>query len=169
MAQSDPVDQPASPSKTQRKRASAELQALGEELTLLSIEQLEQFQLPEPLLDAVLAARRIAKFGARRRQHQYIGRLMHEVDAGAIAARLDALRGKSREANAYLHRLERWRERLLTDDTAFAELVHRYSDADSQRLRQLVRTARLEQEQSRPPRASRALFQALKALIPERE
>lgn len=170
MTRSEPVDGPAPPSKTQRKRASTELQELGEELTQLSPQQLRQLDLPERLLDAVLAAQGIAKskFGALRRQRQYIGRLMHEVDAAAIASRLQAWRGSSLETTAYLHRLERWRERLLADDAALAELIERYPDADTQRLRQLLRNARVEQEQGRPPRSFRALFQALKQLIPER-
>ena len=161
------LDAPAPPSKTQRKRASTELQDLGEALTHLTPEQLQQLALPERLLDAVLAAKRIAKFGALRRQLQFIGRLMRDADAEAIAARLAAWRGSSREATAYLHRLERWRERLLAEEAALAELVERYPGSDAQRLRQLVRLARLEQAQGKPPRAFRALFQMLKQTIPE--
>jgi ribosome-associated protein len=79
-------------SKTRRKRASLALQQLGKELTQLTADQLAKLDLPEQLLDAVLAARRISKFGALRRQLQYIGRLMHEADAEAIAAQLRSWR-----------------------------------------------------------------------------
>jgi ribosome-associated protein len=153
-------------SKTQRKRASLSLQDLGKELTRLSAEQLAELELPDRLLDAVLAAQRISKFGALRRQLQYVGRLMHDVDAEAIAARLRTRQGVSREANAYLHRLERWRARLLQDETALEELAESFPGSDTQRLRELVRSARREELEGKPPRSSRALFQELRRILP---
>src|SRR5215212_7774863 len=129
-------------SKTQRKREMLDLQALGEELTRLTEAQLDELALPERLLDAVLEARRISKFGALRRQLQYIGRLMREVDSSVIAARLDAWKGTSREAAAHLHLLERWRERLLVDDAALFELAQSYSRSDTQKILILIRNAR---------------------------
>src|SRR5688572_18221589 len=102
-------------SKTKRKRAMLDLQDLGEELTGLNHEQLDELALPELLLEAILEARRLNKFGARRRQLQYIGRLMREVDAQPIREKLDTLRGSSRAHAAWLHKVERWRDRLLTD------------------------------------------------------
>jgi ribosome-associated protein len=154
------------PSKTQRKRASLALQDLGEELTRLSAEQLAELELPDRLADAVLAAQRISRFGALRRQIQYIGRLMHEVDAEAIAARMRTWQGASREANAHLHRLERWRARLLEDETAVEELAKSFPGCDTQRLRQLVRSARREEVEGKPPRSYRSLFQELRCIVP---
>ena len=154
-------------SKTQRKRDMLALQDLGEELTRLSAEQLAELALPERLLDAVLAARSISKFGALRRQLQYIGRLMRDVDSEAIAARLAAWQGVSQAATAHLHVLERWRARLLADETALAELAAVYPGCDTQRLRQLVRNAHKEAQEQRPPRSARALFQALRKIIPD--
>lgn len=164
--QSNTTADQATVSKTQRKRASLALQDLGKELTRLAPEQLAELQLPDGLLDAVLAAQRINKFGALRRQLQYIGRLMHDVDAAAIAARLQTWRGVSREANAYLHRLERWRARLLQDDIALEELAESFPGCDTQRLRQLVRSARREDVEGKPPRSARALFQELRRILP---
>ncbi|HSD59915.1 MAG TPA: ribosome biogenesis factor YjgA, partial [Burkholderiales bacterium] len=103
-------------SKTRRKRQVEELQALGERLVQLSGERLTQVSLPEELRDAVQEARRIRSHGALRRQLQYIGRLMRAVDPGPILARLEAWEGNSREHKAWLHRLERLRERLVADD-----------------------------------------------------
>ena len=84
-------------SKSQRKREMLALQDLGQELVDLGAQQLAQLDLPGPLLEAVLAAKRIpkSKFGGLRRQMQYIGRLMREVDAAPIRARLDAWHGVS--------------------------------------------------------------------------
>jgi ribosome-associated protein len=154
-------------SKTQRKREMLERQEIGEELVALPEPRLHELDLPERLLDAVLEAKRMRSFGARRRQLQYIGRLMRDTDSVAIAAKLTAWKGQSREATAYLHAIERWRERLLRDDEAVSELVAAHPQADVQRLRALVRNARREHTLGQPPASFRELFQALKSIIPE--
>jgi ribosome-associated protein len=161
------VEESSSPSKTQRKRQMLELQTLGEALVALTEEQLAELDLPERLLDAVLAAKRINKFGALRRQLQYIGRLMRDVDGEAIAARLDAWKGVSRAATDHLHLLERWRTRLMDDEAALAELAASYPGCDTQKVRALIRNAQREREASQAPRSFRALFQELRAIIPE--
>jgi ribosome-associated protein len=154
-------------SKTRLKREMHARQDVGEALVALPETRLAELDLPERLREAVLEARRISKFGALRRQLQYIGRLMRDVDSAAIEARLAAWRGESRQASAHLHLLERWRERLLADDQALGELLAAHPEADLQHLRTLVRNARREQALDRPPASSRELFQALKTLIPE--
>jgi ribosome-associated protein len=161
------VEESTSISKTQRKRQMLELQALGEALTALTEEQLAELVLPERLMDAVLQAKRINKFGALRRQMQYIGRLMREVDAEAIAARLDAWKGASREATAHLHLLERWRTRLMEDEAALSEFAAAYPACDTQKLHTLIRNARRECEASQAPRSFRALFQELRLIVPD--
>jgi ribosome-associated protein len=161
------VEESTSISKTQRKREMVELQTLGEDLTALTEAQLAELGLPERLLDAVIAAKGITKFGALRRQLQYIGRLMREVDSGAIVARLAAWKGISREATAHLHVLERWRERLIADDEAVSELTQAYPACDTQKLRTLIRNARRERDAFGAPRSFRALFQELRVIIPD--
>lgn len=79
------------PSKSQRKREMHELQALGERLVALPEARLRAMPLPPELLDAVLEARAISARGGRKRQLQYIGRLMREVDAEPIRAALAAV------------------------------------------------------------------------------
>lgn len=152
-------------SKTQRKREMSALQALGASLVDLSADKLASFALPDILLQAVLEAKRISKHGARRRQLQYIGRLMREVDAEAIRARLDEAGNRSAEATARLHQAERWRTRLLEHDDALAEFLQAHGGADAQHLRALIRNARREAEQQKPPRSFRALFQEIRQLL----
>ncbi|MFN0316297.1 MAG: ribosome biogenesis factor YjgA [Burkholderiales bacterium] len=154
------------PSKTQRKKTMLELQAIGEELVSLSREQLAKIALPETLLDAVLQCKRITKHEARRRQGQYIGRLMRDTDAGEIRAYLDQLNGKSTALTAHHHRLERWRDQLIADDAALEGFAAEHPGCDIQHLRQLVRNARKERDDAKPPRAFRQLFQVLKEHIP---
>ncbi|MCE2898765.1 MAG: ribosome biogenesis factor YjgA [Betaproteobacteria bacterium] len=155
------------PSKSQRKRDSTALQDLGEALVALPAERLAAIELPEALSDAIHEARRISKFGALRRQLQYVGKLMRDVDPAPIRAALDALEGHSRSHTAWLHRLERLREQLVDADEGWDALAATHPGADLQRLRQLARNARAERAAARPLRAFRELFQALRELIPE--
>jgi len=155
------------PSKTQRKQQMHELQDLGAELVELGAEQIDAIELPEALREAVLEARRMNRFEARRRQLQYIGKLMRFVDAEPIRARLDAWKSVSAAETARLHLIERWRERLLADDEACTELLQHYACDDSQRLRALIRAAREERQTNRPPHNYRALFQFLRNLLGE--
>lgn len=152
-------------SKSQRKRESHSLQALGEALVELSPERLASLDLPQNLLDAVMEARRITKFGALRRQLQYVGRLMREVDAAPIRARLEAWKGASAGETARLHRIERWRARLLEDERALEALLTEHPGADSQRLRTLIRNSQREAGAGKPPKSFRELFQALREIL----
>jgi ribosome-associated protein len=156
-------------SKTQRKRESHSLQDIGEALVALSPERLEQLSLPQNLLDAVLDAKRISKFGALRRQMQYLGRLMRDIDANPIRERLDAWKGQSAGEIAKLHRIERWRTRLIEDDRALEELAGAHPGADLQRLRTLIRNVRREAEAKKPPKSYRELFQALREILDSKE
>src|SRR3970040_127158 len=152
-------------SKTQRKKAVHLLQALGEELVELNDDQLTAIELPEALRDAVMAARRITKFEARRRQLQYIGKLMRRVEVEPIRAALDAmLAGARRQIAAHKH-IESWRERLLAGPGALDELLAEYPGADAQRLRELVSGALRERDAGSPPRSYREIYHALRALI----
>jgi ribosome-associated protein len=150
-------------SKTQRKKEMHALQALGAELVELPEAQLGAMQLPPELLEALLAAKRIKSHEAKRRQLQYIGRLMREVDPAPIRAQLDAVVGHSAQEAARHRRLEALRERLLGDDAALNDYVAHHA-ADAQALRTLTRNARREQKEGRAPRAYRELFRLLKNL-----
>ena len=156
------------PSKTQRKKAVHELQGLGEELVELSEDRLASLDLPERLRDAVMEARRITAHEGRRRQLQYIGKIMRSVDAEPIRAALEAWRNQSHRYTAEHKRVEAWRERLLADRAALAKLAVEYPRADTAHLDSLVQGALRERSAGQPPRSYRALYQALRALIEER-
>ncbi len=152
-------------SKTRRKKEMHALQELGERLVSLSRDRLESLHLPERLQDAVLEARRITSHGARKRQMQYIGKLMRDVDPAPIQARFDAWDGKSHAEAARFHALERWRERLLKDEKALQEFAGEFPHADLQVIRTLIRNARKEQAENKPPRNFRALFRELRVVV----
>jgi ribosome-associated protein len=162
---SDAKVSPGEPvSKTKRKQEMHELQALGVALVELPEAQLRGLELGEGLRQAVMEAKRLTSHEARRRQLQYIGRLMRDVDPAPIRAHLDALEGNSAQATARHKRLEQLRERLLADDAALTDLVAAHPGIDAQALRTLIRNTRREQKEGRPPRAFRELFRALKDL-----
>lgn len=152
-------------SKTRRKKQMHALQALGESLLALTPAQLGELDLPERLADAIAQARAISGFEARRRQLQYIGRLMREVDAAPIADRVGKLKTARQRESARHHELEHWRTRLLADESALTELARLHPGLDTQQLRTLIRNARKEQSQGRPPHAARALFRALRPVF----
>lgn len=149
-------------SKTRRKREMHELQKLGAALVELSGAHLESMALPEELARAVHEARRISSHEAKRRQVQYIGRLMRELDPEPIRAQLEAVQGGSAAERARHQRLEYWRARLLEDDGALTEFAREHRGADLQQLRALLRNARQEQAEGRPPRAYRELFRVIR-------
>ena len=156
------------PSKSQRKRDMDALQDIGAELTELNAQQLDTIDLPENLREAVVAARAMKHNEARRRQVQYIGKLMRQVDPAPIRARLDAFLSVSAEHTAQLHHIERWRERLLADPKSVAEFIAAYPEADSQQLRTLIRNTAEERARAKPPKHFRALFQMIKGLVEAR-
>lgn len=149
------------PSKTQRKKQMHDLQDVGAELVGLSEQQLQAIGLPERLRDAVMEARRVTQFEARRRQLQYIGKLMRSIDAEPIREQLARFKVASHEQTARLHTLERWRQRLLDDQHAVAELAARYPGIDTQRVCELIANAARERAQALPPKSFRALFRFL--------
>jgi ribosome-associated protein len=155
------------PSKTRRKQAMHALQDIGERLVQIDHGRLRELCLPERLTEAILEAGRMHQHGARRRQMQYIGRLMRDVDAAPILEKLERWSGTGRRETARLHLLERWRARLLEDEGALSELVRICPGADVRQLHLLVRNTRREALAGGPPKSFRALFQALRDTIPE--
>jgi ribosome-associated protein len=149
-------------SKTQRKRQMHELQELGAALVELPESQLRAMALDEELARAVLEARRIASREAKRRQLQYVGRLMRGLDPEPIRAMLARVTGRGARTIARHRRLEAWRERLMDDDAALTEFAADHPGADLQALRALIRTARREAGEGRPPRAYRELFRMIR-------
>jgi ribosome-associated protein len=159
------------PSKSAMKREMTARQVLGQELVDLPKDALARVPMPEDLAAAVIEARAIKDFEGKRRQMQYIGKLMRSVETAPIEAALDEIRGVSHAATARLHQLETWRERLIGDEAALETFAARYlEDATAiGELRSLIRLARKEREASKPPRHQRELFQQLKLMIEAHE
>ena len=152
-------------SKTRRKRQMKELQDVGAALVKLSPEQLARLTLPESLRDAVLACKRFSKHEAVRRQMQYIGKIMRDVDPGPIAEQLARMEAPTKRHTALFHLAERWRRDLMDDPEAMARFVRDYPEVDPHRLRALVEAARAEEQGDRTPRNFRELFHVVNAIV----
>ena len=166
-------------SRTDLKRESDALQKLGEELLDLRSDLLARLQLPDKLLDALAEARRITNFEGKRRQMQYIGKIMRKLEESqieAIHAALQEQRNGSPSEKLTVQQAEQWRERLLADDDALAEWLGSFPASNSQQIRALIRQARKDAAAaaaaeegaaaSAPRKASRA-FRELFALLRE--
>jgi len=154
------------PSKSQRKRDSAALQDLGAELVNMSKSKLAAIPLDEDLREAIALAQSIKAHGGRKRQILYIGKLLRGIDATPIREAIAKLDQTDAASVAHLHRLERWRERLLTEgNDALTQLLGEFPAADSQHLRQLIRNAQQEHAAGKPPKSSRELFRYLRELV----
>ena len=149
-------------SRTKKKLQVEELQRLGAALIALPPAQLDALALPAQLLAAVREAQRLTSHGARRRQVQFIGKVMRKIDPEPVRAAVAAMANHSAAARADHKRLEQWRERLLGDDAALTEFANGHARADLQALRTVIRNARKEIAERKPPRAQRELFRLLK-------
>ncbi|WP_292934385.1 ribosome biogenesis factor YjgA [Noviherbaspirillum sp.] len=155
------------PSKSQLKREMTALQELGEELVSQPKDRVMRVPMPEDVRDAILECQKIKDHEGRRRQMQFVGkkmRLLEEDEVAAIQRVLDSWKGASKAETAAMHALERRREKLLADDKALTELKEQYPEVDVQQLRALIRNARKEQAENKPPKAYREIFQILKQL-----
>jgi ribosome-associated protein len=161
--QSEAPDQ--APSKSQLKRDALALQTLGADLLELPESDWVALGLPETLIAALRDGKRIHAHGARKRQLQYIGKLMRAIDPEPVREHFAQLRLKSREQTRAHQELEHWRDRLIDEgDSAVEAFLALHVRADRQQLRQLVRQARKQRDHDQPPAASRALFRYLREL-----
>ncbi|MGN5479867.1 ribosome biogenesis factor YjgA [Cupriavidus basilensis] len=160
------MDEPKS--KSQKKRDMTALQHLGVELEALPKDRLARVPMPEALADAIHEARRTTSHEGKRRQMQFVGKVMRGLDddeVEAIRGALEGFKGTSKAETARMHLIERWRELLLADDAALTRFLGEHPGVDVQTLRNIIRSARREKEQAKPPRYFRELFQAIKAAL----
>ena len=159
----------ARPSKTRMKQASHDLQTLGKALAELSAERFAAIDMPEALRDAITEFRRTKSFEGKRRQMQYVGKLMRSADEAALREAVAAATVGSAKDTLMLHETERWRAELMADDAALDTWLAEHPDTDTQQLRSLVRAARRDAKdlapEARQPKSHRELFQFIKPFL----
>jgi ribosome-associated protein len=155
------------PSKSELKRQSNELQKLGEQLIDAPRDRVKRVEMPDNVKEAILMCQTITNHEGRRRQLQYVGKMMRTLDEAEVAViqrTIESWKGASKAETASLHALERRRDKLLADDKALTVLLEEHPELDVQQLRTLIRNARKEQAENKPPKAYREIFQILKDL-----
>lgn len=155
------------PSKSQLKREMTALQKLGAELIAQPKDRVKKVPMPEDVLEAILMCQTIKDHEGRRRQLQFVGKKMRTLEPEEVALiqqTIDSWKGASKAETAAMHALERKRDKLLVDDEALTALLAEHHELDAQHLRTLIRNARKEQAENKPPKAYREIFQILKQL-----
>jgi ribosome-associated protein len=152
-------------SKSEKKREMAALQELGEQLLKLSPEQLNELKIPDEIQESLALCRDLKSHSARRRQIKYIGGLMRRIDPEPLRKVVFSLEKSEKGKTAKFHQIESMRDNLIEgSDSALEEIIGLFPDADLQKLRQLVRSARKEQKENKAPKHSRSLFRYLREL-----
>ena len=153
------------PSKTQLKKASHELQDLGEAVVALPDDRLAGLPIDETLLSAIQEFKRTRSHEGRRRQMQYIGKLMRRTDPAPLREAVAAMQlGRAKDALA-LHEAERWRNELIAGDDALTRWTAAHPQSDLQQLRSLIRAARKDASaapEQRSGKAYRELFKFIR-------
>ncbi|WP_411880005.1 ribosome biogenesis factor YjgA [Polaromonas sp. YR568] len=143
------------PSKTQLKAEADEKQALGEALLTLRADLMARLDLPDKLRDAIADAKKITNFEGKRRQMQFIGKLMRPLDPEPIREAINEQLNGSADLTLALHLAEQWRDKLIADDAALGDWLEQYPGTDSQQLRALIRQARKDAKPEKPGEAPR--------------
>jgi ribosome-associated protein len=154
-------------SKSARKRQALRLQTLGRELAELKPQQLAGLPLPEKLAQSIRDYQRFTSHEAKRRQLQFIGRLMRDFDTTELDTVLADLRGVSADARYRLHLAEHWRDRLLGEPAAVTEFFAEFPNADRQAVRRLVTRAQQATGDTARKAAARALFRLIREAVPD--
>ena len=152
------------PSKTRRKKDMTRLQNVGESLVQLPLNRLSEFDIPDSLLQAIKDAKSISQHGAKRRQLQYIGKLMRQVDVAPIEEKLEHIKKPSNTDVRVLHQIEAWRDQLIKDPAAVDEFQQEFQSVDVKRLNELIALCAGDRTQ-KSRIAYRELFQFISAIV----
>ena len=165
MTERIPDEEQESTSKSARKRAAAAIQAVCKRIAALPTEQRRTLELPAEIADAIEDYLRFPSHEAKRRQLQFIAKLMRKVDTAQVESALDKLAGTSAEARYAFHQVEVWRDRLLDDPQALGQLMHEYPGIDGQALRHAIRKVTSAKTEQQRKVQARGLFRLLREEI----
>ncbi|MGB2106225.1 MAG: ribosome biogenesis factor YjgA [Porticoccaceae bacterium] len=153
------------PSRSQLKRENQEFRDMGEQLVLLANSQLDKITLDDNIKAAIKEARRLKNLDARRRQIQYIGKLLRKIDVTEINHSLEKLNHQSQTFRQHFAKLEEWRNRFIIEgNDAIEDFIAQYPDADRQQLRNLQRQACREKALNKASTASEKLFKYIRQI-----
>lgn len=161
----DEIDDSDRPSKTAVKKEMLALTDLGKELCELPFDKVKRGPLSERLLEEISIFHKCRTFGAKKRQTQFIGKLMRNEDAEEIRAWIDGETVEQKMQVLHMHAAEQWRDELLARPEALAEFIDAYPDAAKLGLNQVIRAANQEKASNKPPKLYRQLYKQVYSLI----
>ena len=151
------------PSKSQLKRDAHAITKLAEQLLQLDLHILHKLELPDNILDAINTAKKIKQHGAKKRQLQYIGKLLRVIDTEEISSVIMSINNQKNHDAQKFHQIEHWREALIANDESLTQLLNENPVLDRQHLRNLIRNARKEKLENRAPTSYKELFRYLRS------
>lgn len=152
-------------SKTELKKDSKKIQAFGKKISELSFDEINSFNFTDSIFNAIKEYKLIKSNAAKKRQVQYLGKLLREIDLTSAYLQMEQLKNGSQLEIRNNHMVEAWRNRLIQDKEALTELINHFPDIDIQKIRQLVQNAIKEKNEKKSPKYYRLIFKYLKENI----
>jgi ribosome-associated protein len=152
-------------SKTELKKDSKKIQALGRSIAEMSADEIKKFNFPPNIQHAITEFKAIKSNSAKNRQTQYLGKLLRAIDLTEAYIVMEQLRTNSQKGIQLDHYIEKWRDRLISDKEAITEFISLYSSSENQTIRQLIQNSLKEKASDKPPKSYRQLFQVIKIII----
>jgi len=152
-------------SKTELKKDSKKIQALGRSIAEMSNDEIKKFNFPLNIQQAINEFKSIKSNSAKNRQAQYLGKLLRSIDLTEAYVVMEQLRTNSQKGIQLDHYIEKWRDKLISDKEAITEFISLYSSSENQTIRQLIQNNLKEKASNKPPKSYRQLFQVIKVII----
>jgi ribosome-associated protein len=152
-------------SKTELKKDSKKIQQFGRKISELTINNIEAFKFPINIYEATIGLKNLKSNSAKKRQVQYLGKLLREIDLTDAFITMKQLKVSSQKEIQRNHIIENWRDKLLSNNESITEFVDEYPEIDRQSLRQTISNAQKEKKDNKPPKYTRQLFKLIKDIV----
>ena len=159
------LDKDSVTSKTELKKDSKKIQQFGRKISELTINNIEAFKFPLNIYEATIDLKNLKSNSAKKRQVQYLGKLLREIDLTDAFIIMKQLKVSSQKEIQRNNIIEGWRNKLLNNNNSITEFVDEYPEIDRQSLRQTISNAQKEKTKNKPPKYSRQLFKLIKDII----
>ena len=159
------IDKEVVVSKTELKKDSKKIQAFGKKISELTVKNIETFKFSPNIYEAIIGLKNIKSNAAKKRQVQYVGKLLREIDLTHAFLIIEQLKVSSQKEIQQNHSIEKWRDELLINADSITQFFNQYPNIDRQSLRQAITNAQRERKEKKSPKYSRQLFKLLKEII----
>ena len=147
-------------SKTQLKKEADNIQRFGIDISYLPDQKIKELSLSDEIIEAIIFYKEIKKNSAKRRQAQFLGKLLRDFDLSMVIKEMDTIKASSRLQIKYEHEAELWREKLINDQSALSEYINQYQP-DLTNLNQTISSARKEYQSNKKSKNYRNLYRII--------